>query len=194
MLFYGLTLVELCRNILRRNNSSEAIPELSIRFVKENNGSGSAKYFGKEEKMNKRLLLLFLSLLVIVPLVFIGCRNKTVEAPDMQEAVGPNENYDAMMEPAQTVATETIPPTAALPSAPAPAPIQQMKQDRNREMQKALKAAGYYTGPIDGKIGPKTRAAIEAFQTAKGLKVDGKVGPRTWAELEKYLVSREAQE
>jgi uncharacterized protein (TIGR02594 family) len=47
------------------------------------------------------------------------------------------------------------------------------------ELQKALKAAGFDPGPLDGIVGPKTRAAIAAFQRARGLEVDGIAGPET---------------
>ena len=94
----------------------------------------------------------------------------------------------APLEPAQMVATETIPPTSTVPMQEKPAPVTQEKQDRNKDIQKALKAAGFYTGALDGKIGPRTKKALLDFQKAKGLKTDGKVGPNTWAELEKYLV------
>ncbi len=57
------------------------------------------------------------------------------------------------------------------------------------EIQTALQYAGFYTGKIDGKIGPKSKKAIEDFQSANGLKVDGKVGPRTWEALSKHLVA-----
>jgi len=56
-----------------------------------------------------------------------------------------------------------------------------------QEIQTALKNAGYYTGAIDGKIGPKSKKAIEEFQKANGLKADSKVGPRTWGVLSRYL-------
>ena len=56
-----------------------------------------------------------------------------------------------------------------------------------RELQTALKNAGYYDGAIDGKIGPKTRKAITDFQAANRLKVDGVVGPETRAALSRHL-------
>ena len=56
-----------------------------------------------------------------------------------------------------------------------------------RQIQTALKNAGYNPGPIDGKMGEKTRAAIRAFQRANDLKVDGRVGKRTWRILKRYL-------
>jgi Putative peptidoglycan binding domain len=51
--------------------------------------------------------------------------------------------------------------------------------------QEHLATAGY-TIPIDGDYGPTTQAAVESFQTAKGLTVDGIVGPATWAALLSY--------
>ncbi|MCM8792550.1 MAG: peptidoglycan-binding protein, partial [Candidatus Omnitrophica bacterium] len=44
-----------------------------------------------------------------------------------------------------------------------------------RQIQIALKNAGYNPGEIDGKMGKQTRQAIRAFQKANGLVVDGKV-------------------
>ncbi len=56
-----------------------------------------------------------------------------------------------------------------------------------KQIQQALKAAGFYSGKIDGNIGPKTKKAVEAFQSQNGLKADGKVGPRTWKALSAHL-------
>ena len=56
-----------------------------------------------------------------------------------------------------------------------------------RQIQTALRSAGFDPGAIDGKMGPRTQQAVKEFQRAKGLKVDGVVGPKTWTELEKYL-------
>ena len=56
-----------------------------------------------------------------------------------------------------------------------------------KEVQTALKNAGFDPGSFDGKIGPRTRQAIKDFQKSKGLVPDGVVGPKTWANLSKYL-------
>ncbi len=56
-----------------------------------------------------------------------------------------------------------------------------------RQIQKALKSAGFYQGAVDGKIGSKTKSAIIKFQKAHNLKADGVVGKRTAMELNKYL-------
>lgn len=52
-----------------------------------------------------------------------------------------------------------------------------------REIQTALKKAGFDPGPIDGIMGNRTRSAIRAFQEANNLKVDGVVGSNTTAAL-----------
>ena len=62
-----------------------------------------------------------------------------------------------------------------------------LPQDKAKQIQIALKKAGFYSGPIDGKIGPKTRQAIKAFQKKNNLKVDGIVGKNTWEKLKVYL-------
>ena len=51
--------------------------------------------------------------------------------------------------------------------------------ERVRTLQTALQQAGFNPGPIDGLFGPKTEAAVIAYQDAKGLEVDGEVGPQT---------------
>lgn len=56
-----------------------------------------------------------------------------------------------------------------------------------RDIQAALKNAGFYEGEIDGAIGSKTKAAIMKFQEANGLNPDGSVGSRTWEKLSEYL-------
>ena len=52
-----------------------------------------------------------------------------------------------------------------------------------KQAQIHLQNLGYYTGKADGKLGPKTTAAVKKFQQHNGLKVDGKIGPKTMAAL-----------
>ena len=52
-----------------------------------------------------------------------------------------------------------------------------------RAYQAQLVNLGYALGMVDGIRGPKTIAAVKAFQRDKGLNVDGIVGPETRAAL-----------
>ncbi len=63
---------------------------------------------------------------------------------------------------------------------------------KNRQIQTALKNAGYDAGKIDGKIGAKTKKAVKDFQAANGLKADGKIGPKTWSKLSAYILQGNA--
>ena len=51
-----------------------------------------------------------------------------------------------------------------------------------RTLQHLLRARGRSVA-VDGIFGPKTDAAVRAFQGEKRLTVDGIVGPRTWSAL-----------
>jgi hypothetical protein len=46
-------------------------------------------------------------------------------------------------------------------------------------LQQQLRAHGFDPGPIDGIFGPRTLAAVRAYQTQQGIAVDGVVGPIT---------------
>lgn len=147
--------------------------------------------------MGRGLSAIFLITLMIMPLAIFGCKakvEKEAEALKTEATVPTEEDVFTQapiteLSPSQAVIQETIPPTAAVPPAEeggAKAAADD-KLGRNKDIQTALKAAGFYTGNVDGKIGPKTKRAIVEFQKAMGLKADGKVGPKTWVELEKYL-------
>jgi murein L,D-transpeptidase YcbB/YkuD len=56
-----------------------------------------------------------------------------------------------------------------------------------KQIQAALKNAGYNPGSVDGRMGKQTRDAIRAFQKANNLRADGRVGTQTWRVLRKYL-------
>jgi phage head maturation protease len=53
---------------------------------------------------------------------------------------------------------------------------------RVSDLQKRLNALGAHLA-VDGKFGPKTLAAVRAFQRSHGLKTDGLVGPKTTGAL-----------
>lgn len=43
------------------------------------------------------------------------------------------------------------------------------------DVQRELRRRGYYRGPLDGDIGPGSRAAIRAYQADRGLGVSGRI-------------------
>lgn len=53
------------------------------------------------------------------------------------------------------------------------------------DLQRALAQAGYNPGPVDGAMGPSTRAALTNFQRDMGLRVTGEPTPEVVAALER---------
>ncbi|MFH0739359.1 MAG: peptidoglycan-binding domain-containing protein [Candidatus Omnitrophota bacterium] len=136
----------------------------------------------------------YLVVLVAVFLVFsiFGCSKKDTSLEQMQEPMSMD-----MLTAINATTPEFKPAVSEMPSpavqttAPvgleANLPPLGSSKPTTRDIQTALKNAGYYTGAIDGKIGPMSKKAIEAFQKANNLKADGKVGSKTWAVLSKHL-------
>jgi peptidoglycan hydrolase-like protein with peptidoglycan-binding domain len=61
-----------------------------------------------------------------------------------------------------------------------------------KDLQTKLAAAGHDPNGIDGKYGPGTFKAVQAFQTANGLKVDGQAGPNVINALAKTAAPKAA--
>ena len=148
----------------------------------------------------KKFIFVILTLGLITYLV--GCGNRQQPISETQEPISIEElsrlNTSEQLTP--EMATKTAPEvTVTTSSAVSPAEMKALgvKLEQlppsgpypppTREIQAALKNAGFYTGIIDGKKGPLTKKAVEDFQKTNGLDADGKVGPKTWAVLSQYL-------
>ena len=88
-------------------------------------------------------------------------------------------------------ATDAVPVTSAIqpvgkPAAGTAAAPKVTTKPSTRQIQQALKNAGFYQGAVDGKMGPQTRDAIREFQRLHGLVDDGVAGKKTWAKLSAY--------
>jgi peptidoglycan hydrolase-like protein with peptidoglycan-binding domain len=71
--------------------------------------------------------------------------------------------------PPPSPAAPPAPSSAGIPVAPDLLPIY------TTSVQQELARRGYYQGPIDGRLGPETRAAIRRYQQDRGLPVTGDV-------------------
>lgn len=137
--------------------------------------------------------LLGLGVVVLMLAVLSGCGKKQeteeLEPITMESLSAPTGAVlpQAMTEPRGAETRVLSPSAAAVTKEVVPLPPQGPYKPTNTEIQAALKNAGFYSGKIDGSLGPKTKKAIENFQSANGLKVDGKVGPKTWEALSKHL-------
>lgn len=103
-----------------------------------------------------------------------------VDSLESQVAVLNQRLEDASQQPAPAEAANFTSRSASAPAKPAKTRL------TVRQVQRALTAAGYYKGPVDGKEGPQTKKAVKDFQQAQGLKADGVVGARTSEALSKW--------
>lgn len=78
--------------------------------------------------------------------------------------------------------TFTVPPVTATPGAA----VATLETD----IQQALTDLGYYSGPVDGRVGPLTRRAIRAFQKDRGLPQDGRADETLYAQLRSAVSGR----
>ncbi|RKY31555.1 MAG: hypothetical protein DRP74_04645 [Candidatus Omnitrophota bacterium] len=70
------------------------------------------------------------------------------------------------------------------------APKKASQTSKTKQIQIALTNAGYNPGPIDGKMGKRTRQAIRDFQRDHNFTVDGKVGKETWGLMKQFLTMK----
>ena len=64
------------------------------------------------------------------------------------------------------------------PAAQSPGPtVSAVDPATVREIQADLQRRGYDVGPADGRLGPKTRAAIREYEQQNGLPMDGMPSP-----------------
>jgi peptidoglycan hydrolase-like protein with peptidoglycan-binding domain len=148
----------------------------------------------KESNMKKIFVIVAVA---VFSFYMFGCGKKQAaeeEQPMSMEALSTlstTTQAPATTEPTKTVASKSqmiqAQPLSAAPSNLEPLPPAGPYKPTGEEIQTALKNANFYTGAIDGKIGPMTKKAIKAFQAANNLQADGKIGPKTWAALGKYL-------
>lgn len=85
----------------------------------------------------------------------------------------------------QRVAAEQGGAQVALAPTPPPEPEVDdfLSRADRRELQADLQALGFYTGAIDGLLGPQSRRAVSAWQSRNKLDPTGRVDPKQFADL-----------
>jgi peptidoglycan hydrolase-like protein with peptidoglycan-binding domain len=100
-------------------------------------------------------------------------------------ALDPQLDLSASLDRSRPLAALLVPPPRkAEPPAQVSPPVEKSGKELLLSIQKGLKSAGLDPGPIDGLMGPRTRAAIEAYQAAQGLTVDGRASDGLWRHLQ----------
>lgn len=85
--------------------------------------------------------------------------------------------------PAPELSAASAPAAAEAPAAVAPATAETELASLVQSIQRELADRKLYDGPVDGRKGPKTAAAIAAFQTSIGMPASGEPSPDLLAAL-----------
>ena len=78
------------------------------------------------------------------------------------------------------------------PAIPTPPSIANPRAQAIYKAQGHLNKLGYNAGTVDGKMRPRTRRAIKAFQASRGIQATGRVSAALLKELEKSVEQAEA--
>jgi murein L,D-transpeptidase YcbB/YkuD len=124
---------------------------------------------------------------VLFLIAFSGCASTGgPKSSELSERVNNLETRMQKLEKGQMEIENVFSNQLATHSKKADSSSKAIADPSNKDIQAALKNAGFYVGEIDGKIGSKTRNAVMEFQKENDLKVDGIVGRNTWEILSQY--------
>lgn len=144
-----------------------------------------------KKSIKKAAVLSITALMLAFPAMFAGCKNTknpmdsstpsyssemSSTSSDSSSASSSGASSDTSASLIESNgATEEIVATAIL--------RQGSTGNEVKEVQRRLKAWGYYNGSVDGVFGAGTRSAVIAFQKKNGLTADGVVGKSTYKAL-----------
>ena len=98
--------------------------------------------------------------MAILTLFLMSCATVETIKTEVKERL-PKKQTEQVVESEPSEATDTT---------PALTPEEQLVTS----IQESLNTLGYSTGPVNGRLGAKTEAAIQDFQLDSGLRIDGK--------------------
>lgn len=128
----------------------------------------------------RRTLLFFVSALVVAGAALATSQlggNPVIDVPPAPTVVPvPTTTTAPTTEPSPTVTATAVP-------TPTPIPTEDGTEAEVAAVQQSLTELGYYVGAVDGKAGPATASAVQAFQKVNGLSADGVIGPNTIAAM-----------
>jgi peptidoglycan hydrolase-like protein with peptidoglycan-binding domain len=104
-------------------------------------------------------------------------------APGVAPAVAPKTGQAAAGSQTAARDSRATPQTSASVRVPAP-----RGRELVRAIQKRLSDRGYYSGPLDGSLGPKTREAIQTYQRVQRYDATGQPSRAIYEELEDYAL------
>ncbi|TAM43191.1 peptidoglycan-binding protein [bacterium] len=143
--------------------------------------------------MARRVLLSVLAVVFVFALS--GCattrKNNELEMQGLRNQVSALESQLSAKDEEINSLKESSLKSSEMPAKAEPKSGEVKEHPKAKQIQTALKNAGYYQGAVDGKMGKGTREAIKAFQKANNIPADGKVGKKTWAVLKTYLEKKE---
>ncbi len=102
------------------------------------------------------------------------------QAPDPQQAQQKNE---AQQTQRQNDPQQTQSPGSQQNAAGAVGGTVNLSRDQIRQAQIILKQKGFEVGDLDGKLGPRTRKALMAYQQQQGLQATGQMDQQTVSAL-----------
>jgi len=114
-------------------------------------------------------------------------KSEELVLPEIEIISKPEANRELLSEDRKNKASRIqVSPPEVLPAVGEDA-TELKKNYKTSDIQRALTNAGFSPGPIDGKMGAKTKKAIQEFQKEHNLTIDGIVGPKTWERLAPYV-------
>ena len=137
--------------------------------------SGPTISIGATGRDVRRLQRIFVMTKALAPSSITGTFDTTTEqvVKDFQQGAG--LTVDGIVGPATWQALPADPNTPVLARGASGSVVTALQQGLKKYSTPATDP-----GPVDGDFGPKTEAAVKAYQQDRGIHVDGIVGDQTW--------------